>query len=130
MNNKLIYLASPFTHEDKDVMIQRFEIVSKVACHLIGNRKFHVFSPIAHSWPIAKQGDLPTDWEYWEENCKLFVSRCQELWIVMIPGWETSTGVLAERDYAREIGLNIKYVEPNQMIIFDEALAEQYGYVH
>lgn len=110
MIGKLIYLASPFTHKNKSVMEERFWVVSEVAGRLTKERNVHLYCPIAMGWPIAQKADLPTDWNYWQHNCKVFISRCQELWVVMIDGWKESTGVQAEIEYAKSIGISVKYV--------------------
>jgi len=111
MEGELIYIASPFTTKIRAIMIERFEQVSK-CCSVLMNKGLHVFSPISHGWPIAEAGGLPTDWAYWETACKVMVSRCQRFIVVMLDGWETSTGVLAEIKYAKSLGIEIEYMDP------------------
>jgi hypothetical protein len=82
-------------------------------------KNLHVFSPIAHGWPIAESGSLPTSWEYWKESCIVMVSRCQRFIVLTMDGWDTSTGVLAEIEYALSIGLKIEYMHPITFEITD-----------
>lgn len=58
----LIYLASPYSHEDASVRQERYEIVSRVTALLI-SRGYVVFSPIAYSHPLNERIDIPVeDW--------------------------------------------------------------------
>ena len=70
-----------------------------------------VFSPITHGHPIAEYGSLPTDWEYWKATCEAFMVICDTMHILKLSGWDISTGVLAEIEIARELGLTIEYVD-------------------
>ena len=76
----MIYLASPYSHPDATVREARFQAACRATASLI--RAGHeVFSPIAHSHPLAAFG-LPTDWSFWESQAKWYIdspptsSRC------------------------------------------------------
>lgn len=101
---KMIYLASPYSHSDEAVRIARFEAVCRAAGEIM-RRGEVVFSPIAHTHPIAMLGSLPTDWEYWKRVDSQYLSACDRFWVLMLDGWKQSTGVLAETELAREFGL-------------------------
>lgn len=105
----LIYLASPYSHPDEAVRQQRFETVCFVAANLMREGK-HIFSPIAHTHPIALNGDLPKGFDFWEEFDRKMIAACGELWVVMMDGWEQSKGVQAEIKIAAEMGIPVKYV--------------------
>lgn len=107
----LIYLASPYSNPSADVMQDRFERVCRVAARLMGEG-VHLYSPIAHTHPIAVQGSLPRGWEFWEQYDRKLLAACQELWIVTLDGWKESKGVAAELAIAGEMGLPVKYIEP------------------
>ena len=105
----LIYLASPYSHPDPEVRQQRFETVCFVAANLMREGK-HIYSPIAHTHPIALKGDLPKGWDFWEQFDRKMLAACQELWVVMMDGWRESKGVAAEIQIANEMGIPVKYV--------------------
>lgn len=105
----LIYLASPYSHADPAVRQQRFETVCFVAANLM-REGTHVYSPIAHTHPIALKGDLPKGWDFWEAFDRKMLAACQECWVVMMDGWRESKGVQAEIKIAEEMGLPVKYV--------------------
>jgi hypothetical protein len=50
-----------------------------------------VFSPIAHTHPIALKGSLPTDWEYWKKVDEEFIKACSKLGVLILDGWEDSS---------------------------------------
>jgi hypothetical protein len=111
----MIYLASPYTHKDPDVAQRRYELVTKVAgwlmrpdCHL---GRYVVFSPITHSHPVAELDAGPYfDWAFWKYQDFELIRRCDEFWILRIPGWRESTGVTDELEFATNLGMNIEYV--------------------
>jgi hypothetical protein len=105
----MIYLASPYTHPDPVVREERFAAACAVAAQLL--RFGHlVFSPICHSHPLTRFG-LPLDWGFWERCDRQHLERCSELIVLMLPGWTSSRGVLAEIAIARELGLPVRYLE-------------------
>lgn len=57
----MIYLASPYTHSDVHVREWRFREACRAAAALL-RAGITVFSPIAHSHPIAAFG-MPTSWD-------------------------------------------------------------------
>jgi hypothetical protein len=107
----LIYLASPYSHPDPLVRLDRFDTVCCVAAKLMRDG-MHLYSPIAHTHPIALKGDLPLGWEYWEQYDRKILEACTDLWVVTIDGWKESKGIAAEITIAGEMGLPIKYIEP------------------
>jgi len=106
----LIYLASPYSNADPAVEQARFDAVCQAAATLM-RRGLLVFSPIAHSHAIARFG-LPTDWAFWQRYDRAFLNRCRELWVLKLPGWESSVGVRAEIQIAREMGKPVRLIDP------------------
>ena len=107
----LIYLASPYSHPDKTVMHDRFDIVCHVAAKLMGDG-VHLYCPIAHTHPIAVRGRLPRGLGLLgavrpETACSLSGAL-----VVTMDGWQDSKGVAAELKIAGELGLPVKYLEP------------------
>jgi nucleoside 2-deoxyribosyltransferase len=106
-----IYLASPYSHPDPEVRHQRFEAVNRAAANLM-RQGYVVFSPISHSHIIARDHDLPTDWEFWERIDIEFVKKCDRLFVLMIDGWDKSHGVRAERTLAHSLGIPVEFIRP------------------
>lgn len=109
----LIYLASPYSHPNPAVVEQRFQDVSRAAA-MMTQDGLMVFCPIAHSHPMAVYGGLTGNWEFWKAIDTEWIERCSELHLLMLPGWNTSTGVNAEVDIALKLGLPIFRRSPEE----------------
>jgi hypothetical protein len=106
---KLAYLAVPYSHEERDVRVERFMKVNIVAAKLIQGGEY-IFSPISHTHPIAEAGELPRGWEYWDGFDRAYLECCYKLYVLMLDGWEESKGTQAEIKIAKELGLEIEYL--------------------
>jgi nucleoside 2-deoxyribosyltransferase len=71
-----------------------------------------VFSPIAHTHPIAMHGELPTSFEFYAAYDEMMISRCDAVVILMLDGWRESVGVTAEIEIAKRLGKPIALIEP------------------
>ena len=105
----MIYLASPYSHPDPAVREHRFDEACRAAAAFT---KFgqYVFSPIAHSHPIAKHG-APTDWKFWEAYDRKFIEWCNLFGVLRLDGWQISVGVQAEIQIARELKKPVWYLD-------------------
>ena len=106
---RLIYLASTYTHPDLAVQEQRFEAVCEAGAKLM-SLGVMIYAPIAHSHPMTKYG-VPGHWEFWAAYDKLVISKCAEVWILMLEGWTKSVGITAEIKLTKELGVPIRYIE-------------------
>jgi hypothetical protein len=109
------YLAIPYTHKDEAVMSFRAEI-SDIICADLMMQGRYVFAPISSCHHIAKKYGLPRDWEFWKGMDEVFVSLAKKFLIVTLPGWEDSTGVMAELDIAKKHNIPIEYIDPTSYI--------------
>jgi hypothetical protein len=67
-----------------------------------------VYCPVVQFHPLVKHS-LFTDWQFWERIVEQHLSRCDEMVVLMLDGWESSTGVEAELKIARDMGLAIRF---------------------
>jgi hypothetical protein len=104
----MIYLASPYSHPDPSIREARFKAACGAAAAIIRSGQ-HVFSPIAHSHPIAAYG-LPTDWSYWEKAARAHLKTSAEVVVLTLDGWQESLGVAAEVCIATELGIPVRYL--------------------
>ncbi len=107
--SKLYYLATPYSHPDPLVRESRFDMACRVSGFLMA-QGLNVFSPIAHTHPIACRCDLPKDFDFWEKYDRCILSRCTDVLLVMADGWMESRGVQAERLIAHELKIRKHYV--------------------
>ena len=106
----MLYLASPYSAPIPAMSRRRFEIVCECAGFLMAGG-LHVFSPIAHSHPIAISCNLGLGWDYWAEFDRKMIEMCDQFAVLMLPAWEDSVGVRAEIQIARELGRVINGIE-------------------
>ena len=96
----LWYMASPFSHYKAGIW-PAYKEAARIAGKL-ALAGVQVFSPIAHSFPLAIYGEIdPLNHRFWMEIDKPFVAMCKGLIVARMAGWEESKGVLAEiEDFA------------------------------
>ena len=101
-----IFLSLPYTGMEQ----KSFDIANEHAAKLISQGHI-VFSPISHSHPIAKAGNLPGGFEFWWKQNKSFLDWCDEVVVLMVEGWLESSGVQREVHYATKIQKPVHFVE-------------------
>ena len=110
MTHRLTYLATPYSHGDVMVRIERYAIVTKVAAMLLNSGEL-IYSPISHTHHMAVWHGLPTHWEFWEPHCRAYLNASHKLIVLQQDGWMESVGVQAEIRLAEELGLAIHHME-------------------
>ena len=95
----LVYVAQPFGG-DTDA----YKVARRIIRNLIKNYPRVVFIS-----PILQYGFMYEDVEYIEglEICINLLRRCDRL--LLLPGWQSSRGCVAEWATARELGIPIYY---------------------
>lgn len=106
----LVYLASPYSHEDPDVRKWRFLRAVDAAVLLMAQGHL-VFSPIAHSHAIAARHGLPCDFGFWAEFDERMIAACDAMVVLCLDGWAHSAGVTAEIALAEQMGKPVKYLD-------------------
>ena len=106
----LIYLASPYSHPNKAVVEERYLAVCRAAGEFM--RQGHlIYSPIAHTHALAQTSQLPTDFEFWGDFDEAMISRCSELWVLMLDGYDESRGVAEEIAIADAREIPVVYMD-------------------
>lgn len=108
--SKIIYLASPYSSEDKELEQKRYEIISKISADLV-SKHIIAFSPITYGHTLLNFAELPGEYSFWEDFCISFLAHSDELWVYMIPGWDSSKGIANEIRYAIEHRIPVIYKE-------------------
>ncbi len=106
----MIYLASPYSHPDAEVRAERHRMACIAATRLIHAGRL-AFSPIAHSHALVVEGQAPGDWAFWRRYDLEMLDLCKELYVLMLPGWRESVGVVAEIKHACERKMKIAYTD-------------------
>jgi hypothetical protein len=107
----MIYLCSPYSHSDVNVVNERVKQTTVfVNNHLLSG--ITVLSPVVYGHTIVTTCGTPSNWEFWERACRAFMAKCSDVWVLMLDGWQDSTGIKGEIEFAKELGLRIKYIKP------------------
>jgi len=97
-----IFLASPYSDEQLSVRLRRFVEASR-ACAYLANTGLAVYSPIVHWHDIALIHRLPTDADFWMEQNRPFIEKCDRMYVLELDGWRESVGVTLEIAAARAL---------------------------
>jgi hypothetical protein len=108
---KLIYLASPYSKYPGGREAAFKEACAEAA--RVMQSGVGVFCPIAHSHSIEVEGmdGNIMDGDWWLEQDFTVLSKCDELWVYKMPGWNESYGVEKEIVFALAHNIPIKWVE-------------------
>ena len=107
----MIYIASPYTSETRDLESQRASAVARYASHLI-RAGYPAFSPIAHGHYIDQcvvKGTEPK-YDHWIKHGLALMRGAVELHVFMLDGWQESSGVQREISLADHLNLPIDYI--------------------
>ena len=116
MKNKLIYVASPYYHDNPYSMVLRAEAVAN-ACYTMLRCGYNPISPIAHWHPMKLQGCKfeDVDDDLVRVNITL-LKKCDMLLVLQLGGWEQSKGIIIEVAQARKLNIEVRYVKANEFM--------------
>jgi len=121
---KVYYLASPYSHRDPDRMHKRFEAIDAVATWLIREGAM-LIEPISMCHSKSLTHELPGGYEYWQRRDRKFVSMCDGIIITKLEGWDKSVGMADELQYAASLGKDIHTINVTDMP--EDLIDELYG---
>ena len=105
----MVYLASPYSSSNHMIQEARWRRVCEVAGDLI-QRGHMVFSPIAHSHPIAKLCQMDGGFEVWKKVDLHMLLMADRLAVLELDGWDASEGVREEIECAEDVGVPVRYL--------------------
>ena len=102
----MIYLASPYTSEFDEVVEARVQMVKAATAALI-TKGLPIFSPITYTSDLVGLSGLDGSLTSWQPLDDHILGVSDELWVLMLDGWEKSKGIAHEIEQAEDIGLYI-----------------------
>lgn len=95
--NEFYYLATPYSKYEGGIS-QAFIHACQVAAALV-KADYRVYSPIAHTHPIALYGRIdPLDHKIWLPFDESMMKACSACAVALLPGWRESYGVRHEME--------------------------------
>lgn len=122
------YLASPYTKFARG-QEAAFSEAAEAAAKLMA-AGLVVYSPIAHSHPVATYGGLTSvdalDGAFWLRQNEPMMQKMDGLIVLKLPGWEESEGVQIEIDFFRRNKKPVIFadVSLNASLVASDAWAE------
>lgn len=126
MKPKLVYICSPYTANHVGGIVKtvteeaRYQLITAVAAALkvkYGN-KYVFFLPITQSHAMKQfKPELGGSFEAWKSD-DLFVvkEKADELWVIMMGGWNKSIGVNAEIACAQHNKKRVRFISPSEVL--------------
>jgi hypothetical protein len=128
--NKLIYLANSYTSRLPDPVdaslerAQRRLLESAVGLKIKQKYGVTLILPIALSAAMADFGLLDTGFDQWAQDDLTFISKCDEVWVMLSDGWDTSYGVREEIKFAHANRIPVKYIDITTLLFNTNILAD------
>ena len=103
------YLASPYSKHPAGLE-EAFREVCRASAQLL-KAGHSIFSPIAHTHPIAIYGNMdPLNHDIWLKADRCTMDAASGILILAVPGWEDSYGIQFERGVFKTAGKPELYV--------------------
>lgn len=119
---RLVYISSPYTHKDNSIVRVRAaraaQLTAKLQCEY--GETHTLISPIVHGHQLEVTGldkSLPHTWDYWEQHDLNLLKRCDEMWVMCMPGWDKSVGVTAEIEFCKGNNIPIQYFSREGVVL-------------
>jgi hypothetical protein len=107
----MIYLASPFTHDDPVIRLSRVEAARLMVEKLMFQYRLSVFSPVVYGWAVVSTSpNLPTDFSSWRILNDSMIYACSGVFVLEIGGWKGSAGIEHELRLAQELNKPITFI--------------------
>ena len=103
------YLGSPYSKYPGGRAMAHMEVCRNVA--LLIKAGVHVYSPIAHTHPVAEFGNInPFDHDIWLPADQPLMDAAKGLIVLQLDGWDNSFGLQCELDEFTQ--RPVVYMEP------------------
>lgn len=109
------YLASPYSHDDPYVRELRYMQAMREVDHFL-SMGVPIYSPIVHCHELAKISKHRYDAEMWRRYNFVMLAAAENLWILMLPGWEDSKGIQGEMEEAKRVGIAAIQIQPRSPV--------------
>lgn len=108
------YLATPYSKFKPSLEAAFVEAAKQAA--ILTRAGIPVFSPIAHTHPIAIHGNLdPLDHGIWLEADRTFMEAARGIIVCCMAGWRESYGVKFEIEAFKRMGKPVVYMQPGKV---------------
>lgn len=103
---RFYYLASPYTHDDQQVIERRVELAHEYFAEFTLHG-IHIHNATYETHRAARTHRLPTHYQFWLEHNSAFIRPSAGVIVAELDGWDESKGVRSEIQEARDLGLPV-----------------------
>lgn len=108
-----VYIANPYMDEDKEVIEERVEDVTRYTAHLMMN---HVscYSPIVHGHAVQEflPEELRCSHRFWLNHDFDMLKNARSMHLLALNGWKRSRGCKWEFETAKVFNIPVKLIAP------------------
>lgn len=116
INGALAYLATPYSKYEPGIE-QAFIDAAKLAALLL-RAGMKVYSPIAHTHPLAVHGNIdPLDHAIWMPFDEAMMTAADVLLVAHMQGWQESFGIAHEIKFFEDAGKPIFDLDPKTLVM-------------
>lgn len=107
---KRIFLSMPYTQVLYKKFNKYIEPIAQVVYVIIDGGAVPVCPVLVHHHAYTLNN--PTiDYEKWFQAAISDLKTCDEVWVLKLPTWKTSSGVAREIELATELNLHVQYID-------------------
>ena len=116
----MIFVSGPYSTPEAEVKKARVKAIAS-ACIKIMESGNMAISPLTFGLSLIEKSEqnLPDNYEFWDRFCREFVGTADEMWVLALDGYETSTGVKAEIEAAIARDIPVKLVHPYSLYLLE-----------
>lgn len=108
---ELIYIAGKYTaktYSEIDNNIKKAELAAVEVISKLGLKGWFPITPHLNTAHFEiYEPALPIDYHYWIDGTAELLKKCDA--ILMLPGWEESSGARGEKEIAEKLGIPVFY---------------------
>ncbi len=106
----MIYLSAPYYHEDQGVIEQRMIFVKRYAARLVMQGNLVASPLLTYHGLLTPEEMRRVSTHFWMKASASVLKTCDSMVLLMLPGWEQSSGVNAELDWAEKLCIPVQKV--------------------
>ena len=110
---KKIFIAVPYSGTEEEKQIRMSKLLN-YAIDIFNSGNAYI-SPLILGLALAEHGKLKTDTETWKTFSEVLLKGCDEMHVLMLDGYEKSTGIKYELAEADKFGIKIVYISKNDL---------------
>ena len=120
----MIFISAPYADNNSTVIQNRYAEVARYF-DFLANKNVSSVSTILIGHPLVVTGLSTVDYDFWLPYSETLLKVCDQLHVLMLPGWDVSDGCEFERTLAHKLGISIMMVSRanDSYIVSDHSLS-------